>query len=71
MTHPSGDRHWMHRKPHLIRRGTEANSAKLGPDDIRRIKELAAAGVLPGRIASIFGVSRQTIWRVTRGDKQP
>jgi FixJ family two-component response regulator len=58
-----GRSHWMHRKPGLIRRGAQANGAKLCPRDDEMIRQLTADGWTNGQIAGHLGVSRVTIWR--------
>lgn len=55
--------HWMHRKPHLIRRGYEANSAKLSAEDDEVIRAMHKNGMRMWQIAEHFNVSRYTIWR--------
>jgi predicted DNA-binding protein (UPF0251 family) len=58
--------HWMHRKPDLIRRGAQANGAKLSAADDETIRILTAKGWTNGQIADHLGVSRVTIWRHLR-----
>jgi DNA-binding CsgD family transcriptional regulator len=57
----SGPVHWMHRKPELIRRGPQANGAKLTEHDIAAI--CALADFPTDEIARHFNVSRFTVWR--------
>lgn len=64
MTNPQSDAtHWMRRKPELIRRGTQANGAKVTADHLVEIAEMDDQGCLPSEIAAHIGVSRVTIWR--------
>lgn len=58
--------HWMHRNPHLIRRGPDANGAKMTAKDIEVARAMKRNGMRPILIAEHFRVSRQTIWRQTR-----
>lgn len=58
--------HWMHRKPHLIRRGPDANGAKLTAEDIEVARAMAKNKMRSGLIAEHFGVSRMTVWRHTK-----
>lgn len=64
MTNPQTEaRHWMRRKPELIRRGTQANGAKVTTDHLIEIAEMDDQGYLPSQIAAHIGVDRVTIWR--------
>lgn len=65
-TRQSGDQHYSHRCPERVRRGVDANGAKLTPEDIARLYAYADGGWLPHELASHFAVSRQTIWRHIR-----
>lgn len=60
---PRDTDHWMRRKPELIRRGTQANSAKITPEDRVTIAEMDDLGYLPKAIADHLKVNRVTIWR--------
>jgi len=49
MIHPSGARHWTHRKPELIKRGVESHAAKLKPEDQRSAMSEAMESVIAAR----------------------
>src|SRR3954471_18550455 len=57
MKHPAGAHHWTHRKPELIKRGTESHAAKLSAYDLEVLYRFADAGWQPSEIASHFGVT--------------
>lgn len=63
--HQRGAAHYTHRRPDLIRRGPDAPGAKLTDDERATIRHMASVpGANQTRIGRLFGVSRQTIWRV-------
>lgn len=63
--HPRGKAHYSHRFPNLVRRGSAANGAKLTDDERAAIRHMASVpGANQTRIGRLFGVSRQTIWRM-------
>lgn len=66
-TRQSGAAHYSQRTPERVRRGVDAPGAKLGRGDIAAIRAAYETGVPPAVIADEWGVSRQTIWRHTRG----
>jgi hypothetical protein len=61
---PSGRRHYTHRKPHLIRRGTQRRGAKLDDDKVRRIRGMMGPDENPRAAAELFGVSTTLIRHV-------
>ena len=48
-------------------RAGKHNTRKLSDDDVRRIRELIAAGVSYSALAESFGVSRPSVARIARG----
>lgn len=47
--------------------GERNNAARLSEDDVREIRRLKIAGILPGQIASQFGTTNQNVWLITTG----
>lgn len=64
--HASGADHWTRRNPEKIKRGTDSPIAKLTAAGIATIRDLDDAGLSPGAIAIVVGVSRSTVWRHLR-----
>jgi hypothetical protein len=63
--HQRGDQHYSKRTPQKVRRGVDAPGAKLSAVDRATIRHMCDAPFANHtRIGRLFGVSRQTIWRV-------
>ena len=62
-----GQRHWTHRRPHLVPCGERRPLAKLTEALVRDIRRAHAMGDSDGAIARRLGVSHKTIWQVTHG----
>lgn len=66
-TRQKGDQHYSKRTPEKVKRGPDAPGAKLSADDRAAIRQMACVpGANHTRIGRMFGVSRQTVWRVSR-----
>lgn len=63
MKHPAGDDHWTRREPDKIKRGPEAQGAKLSPEEIEEIGFRFKNGANQSWLARKYGVNRVTIWR--------
>jgi hypothetical protein len=66
--HPAGDDHWTRRTPDRVRRGPDSHAAILTHADRADIRAVVAARPDVNRswLARKYGVSRVTIWRVTK-----
>lgn len=54
---------------HQVLRGSSNGSSKLSENDVRRIKELRAAGLTQAEIAKIHGISFQQVSRIMNGSR--
>jgi hypothetical protein len=63
---PSGDEHWTHKRPSLVRRGENSNLSKLRASDVTRIRALHARGASAGELAERFHVVRETVVNILR-----
>jgi hypothetical protein len=62
-----GERHWAHRNPAAVRRGSNHPGAALTEDQVREIRGLAGREESHTAIARRFRVSRQTVQRIVAG----
>lgn len=65
----TGESHYTKLKPHLIRRGEQAPSARLSEAQALDILRLCAEGVPQSRIAQQFGLIQQTVSDIRRGKR--
>ena len=56
-----GSTHGVHTHPEKVRRGEAINTARLTPEQVREIREKAAAGVARADLAREYGVSRNNV----------
>lgn len=64
----SGDRHFLHRHPEMIKRGGDLPWTALTEDDVRRIRSLASTTSMTSvELGVIFGVNKATIKDILHG----
>lgn len=64
---PSGDDHWMHLRPHEVKRGARAKKSALTIAQVHAIRERRMAGEIPVNLAVEFAVSKDVIYRCAAG----
>lgn len=66
-TEQLGVKHWMIRKPQLVRRGEKIPTSVLTPTDVERIRDMSISGCTQKDIAGWIGlVKRENISAITR-----
>lgn len=64
---PRGERHWSRAHPERCPRGEDNGHARLTEDDVRRMREILAAGTPSADVARMFGVVESRVRAIRAG----